>query len=638
MNAKEERSLTGFFRATIGTLCSYAYGKENRLPMSAVHSLSVIEVGVRIFTEQFIISLISNEMFGSSSPKDERLPWLCLAGVVVNLALPRIRNLLMYKVKGNIQQAITQDMVKQIYDGELNELLGQPTGKPAAIISKNYGSVQNVVPILVTDLLQVVIGTFGISVVLSSRYGGVGSVPILVLMPYLVGAVLGEIFSLLHKINNQGIMVDSFDTLLKVIKNYTIAHQYGNRDLELSKLDAALSKLDGSFQEMHRLEETTAVILGLISKLGLFGAMTYVMFCPPKPHFGPADFLLFGYFLLRSNMMLDTLPKKISDLFTGLADTHLIVDFFKSNSTIADPKNPIQLNLTRPPKVEFRNVNFSYGEGKAHLHNISFTLEPGKKLAIMGTTGSGKSTLLKLLQRFYEFTGEILINDLDIRSFRKEDLRRYFSVVAQETTLVTNSLFDSIKYGDRTASDNDVLAAARFAKLQFPRVRFFADMQQDGANFSGGEKQRANVARALLKRDSRMFLLDEPTSSLDQQTARDMCEILDQLTEDSTTIMVTHDPNAVIHADLILYMQNGRIIEEGRFDMLMRLQGAFYQQFMIQCNKLGILPQDIKPMQRAKSDENGEFISWRNRRRSALFQPANVENQTEPAPYLGHPL
>lgn len=625
---KGNASLAGFFQSTIGTLGSYVYNQENKGKMLSIHLLGLAESGIQVLLPIYAAKWLVETKLSSSPDHAEKgdptALWIGLSGLFLGLMLPRVRGLLVDSVKRNVQQKITLDMVKKVYDDELNELMGQPTGQPAAIVSKNYGSVQSVMPIMVSDILPSIIETFGISVVLSTKFGVVGTVPTLVFLPYLLTAIGGEIYSIMLKINNQSTMVEGFGKLLEVINNYTIAHQYGNLDLELGKLEKSLNKLSHSFKSVHHAEEYTAVALALITKLGMVGAMSYAYYYPPTPKFWSEDVLLFGYYILRTSFLTEMLPPKINAVFTGLIDTHMIVDFFKKETRVADSTSLEPFSLDAAPSIEFRDVGFCYGEGKMEISNINFRIKPGQKFAIMGPTGSGKSTLLKLLQRFYAYTGDILINGVDIKKLPKAQLRSYISVVSQDSNLTSDILSENIQYGDRHASEEDILTAAHFAKLDFSREQFFESGQREGSNFSGGEKQRISIARALLK-PSYLFLLDEPTSSLDQQTAKEVHDILDQLTTDVTTMMVTHDPNAVIHVDSIVYMEKGQIVEIGPFEELMQNKGPFYKQFLVQCEKLGIDHANIKPALKPQTHLTEQFSQWRfTRKQHALWKESSA--------------
>lgn len=298
----------------------------------------------------------------------------------------------------------------------------------------------------------------------------------------------------------------------------------------------------------------------------------------------------------------------------GLLDTRLISNFFDTKSSIAEPVNSKYIGMKSAPRITFENVSFSYGENKPSLSNISFTVEPKQKVAIMGSTGSGKSTLLKLLQRFYNFSGKISLDGNDITAISTEDLRSSISVVSQETGLMEGTILSNINYGDLKAQEGDILSAAKHAGLKFEKQRFFGSVQQQGSNFSGGEKQRIAIARALLKKGAHIFLLDEPTSALDHETSREVLKTLDQLTGFATTLIVTHDPNVAVNADRIVYFEHGKIVETGTYKELMDLKGSFYKQVLVQCDKLGVSVEDIKPLNKREEDEAVEYLEWRNSR------------------------
>ena len=322
------------------------------------------------------------------------------------------------------------------------------------------------------------------------------------------------------------------------------------------------------------------------------------------------DLILFIYCTFRLNSILSYLPVEIGNFYQGLLDTKLLVDFFDERPKIAEPKMPLIFKLTKAPRIEFKSVSFAYIAGKQNLRDISFVLEPGKRVAIMGSTGSGKTTILKLIQRFYDYQGQILINGMDIKLLSTKDLRGGLSVVSQETGITGKTVFKSIRYGDLQAEEREVFAAAERAGLSFERHRFFSSIQQQGADFSGGERQRISIARSLLKKEAYIFLLDEPTSALDQETSRRILESLDRETRNATTLIVTHDPNVAINADYIVYLDQGTIIERGNFEELLRLKGAFYRQILVQCEKLGIKIEDIRPINRQVKYRSSSPLSF----------------------------
>ena len=215
-------------------------------------------------------------------------------------------------------------------------------------------------------------------------------------------------------------------------------------------------------------------------------------------------------------------------------------------------------------EVEFRNVTFYYGP-KCGLRNVSFRLPPGARVGIVGTSGAGKTTILNLLMRFYDpASGQVLLDGRDIREYRIADLRRQFSVVLQEPLLFAASIAENIAYGEPSASNEEIIAAARAANSHDFICRlpegYDSKVGERGAQLSGGERQRISLARAFL-RDSPILILDEPTSSVDMKTESAIMEATDALMRGRLTIMVAHRLSTLRDCDIILVLEQGELVE-----------------------------------------------------------------------------
>jgi ATP-binding cassette subfamily B protein len=215
--------------------------------------------------------------------------------------------------------------------------------------------------------------------------------------------------------------------------------------------------------------------------------------------------------------------------------------------------------------VEFRAVSFSYEGCRSALHDVSFRVEPGTRLGIVGPTGSGKTTLVNLLTRFYDPTdGAILLDGIDLRDYRLADLRNQFAIVLQEPVLFSTSIAENIAYGRPDASREEIVEAARAAKVH----DFIATLSdgygtrvgERGMSLSGGERQRISLARAFLK-DAPILILDEPTSSVDMQTESAIVEVLGRLIEGRTTLIIAHRLSTLVHCDLRINLERGQLAD-----------------------------------------------------------------------------
>jgi len=216
-------------------------------------------------------------------------------------------------------------------------------------------------------------------------------------------------------------------------------------------------------------------------------------------------------------------------------------------------------------EFEFRDVGFTYADSGRGLSRLSFHIPAGTRVGIVGATGAGKTTLLNLLMRFYDpSSGEVLLDGVGIREFRVADLRRQFAVVLQEPVLFAASIAENIAYGKPDASDAEIVAAARAAAshefiLGLPEG-YETQAGERGSRLSGGERQRISLARAFL-RNSPIVILDEPTSSVDVHTEAAIMEATEALMAERTTFMIAHRQNALKSCDLILELDQGRLIE-----------------------------------------------------------------------------
>ena len=237
-------------------------------------------------------------------------------------------------------------------------------------------------------------------------------------------------------------------------------------------------------------------------------------------------------------------------------------------------------------RISFRNVNFSYVPGKQVLYDFNLDVEPGQKIALVGSTGSGKTTVVNLLMRFYGVdSGEILVDGVNIQQLRRDFLRKNIAIVLQDTVLFSNTIENNIKYADLNAPDEAMVNAAdmaslrRFIERQPDKYQTF--LKQAGASLSHGQRQLMAIARAVLA-DPKILILDEATSSVDTRTEKRIQDAMVRLMKNRTNLIIAHRLSTIRDADKIVVMDQGRVVETGNHEQLLAQKGKYYELYMTQ--------------------------------------------------------
>ncbi len=366
----------------------------------------------------------------------------------------------------------------------------------------------------------------------------------------------------------------AIDSLL----NYETVKYFGNEMHEERRFDRSLQGYENAAVASTVSLSAVNVGQGGIIAIGLVALMVMAGNGVVAGEMTIGDFVLVNTYLIQLYLPLNFLGFVYRTIRQSLTDMEDMFSLLVVPEEIADKPDAKPL-AAGDGEVVFDNVDFAYDERRAILKGVSFTVPPGKTVAIVGPSGAGKSTISRLLFRFYDVTGgSVRIDGQDIRDVEQLSLREAIGIVPQDTVLFNDTIYYNIAYGRTDATKQEVEEAARMARIH----DFVSDLPdgyeamvgERGLKLSGGEKQRVAIARTILKQPS-ILLFDEATSALDTHTEREIQESLREVSRDRTTLIIAHRLSTVVHADEIVVLDQGRIVERGTHSGLLETEGRY---------------------------------------------------------------
>ncbi len=323
-------------------------------------------------------------------------------------------------------------------------------------------------------------------------------------------------------------------------------------------------------------------IMNVVSNLGYVGIAILGGYLATQQTITVGDIQAFIQYVRSFTQPIQQIANISNVLQQTAAAAERVFEFLNEAEEIPDVEYPVQPEDIKG-HVVFQNVRFGYTPDEIVIKNFSADVKPGQKIAIVGPTGAGKTTMVKLLMRFYDVNeGAILIDGHNIKDFRREDLRCMFGMVLQDTWLYNDTIMENIRYGKPTASDEEVIAAAKAAHVDhFVRTQpegYNLVLNEEVTNVSQGQKQLLTIARAITLNPS-MLILDEATSSVDTRTEVLIQNAMDNLMQNRTSFLIAHRLSTIRNADLILVMDEGDIVEQGKHEELLARNGFYAELY-----------------------------------------------------------
>jgi ATP-binding cassette subfamily B protein len=503
-----------------------------------------------------------------------------------NTAFTELRDALFARVLQRAMRGVIHDVFQHLHAQSLRFHLDRRTGGLAVDIERGARSIRFLINFTLFNIGPTLLEILMVAGVLFVKYDPwFGAITLLTLAVYIVYTVLITNWRLQHRraMNEAEAAANtrSVDSLL----NYETVKYFNNERYEADRLKADLKRAeDASVQSEISLAwlnggQSFIIAVGVTAMMGLAAQGV------ANKSMTLGDLVLVNAYLIQLFIPLNFLGTVYREIRNALTDMEKLFGILHKPPEIIDTTDAKPLAIGQS-EVRFENVSFAYDPRRPILHDVSFTIPAGHKLAVVGASGAGKSTLSRLLFRFFDVTGGcIRVDGQDIRQVTQASLRKSIGIVPQDTVLFNDSLYHNIAYGRPEAPREEVLEAARAAHLD----RFIeglpdgydAIVGERGLKLSGGEKQRVAIARTILKNPP-ILVFDEATSSLDSGTEQGIQNELTRISQNRTTLVIAHRLSTVVDADEILVLENGRIVERGNHAALLAKDGRYAAMWRLQ--------------------------------------------------------
>ncbi|MDH5648140.1 MAG: ABC transporter ATP-binding protein/permease [Gammaproteobacteria bacterium] len=497
-----------------------------------------------------------------------------------------LRDIVFAKVTQNTIRRVTIRIFRHLHSLSLRFHLDRQTGGMSRDLERGAAGIRFLLNFMVFNILPTFFEIGLVAVILFAKYKFHFVATVLgTLVAYVVFTLIVTEWRMYFRRNMNEMDSKANTNAIDSLINYETVKYFNNEEYEANRYNnvmtlwqkaairnqTSLSALNGGQNTIIAIGVTLLMILA--SQGVVDGTMTI------------GDLVLVNAFLLQLYQPLHFLGFVYREIRHSLADMERMFDIANTTPEIRNKPDASELDRT-DTTIRFEQVDFSYEPKRQILFGVDFEIPAGHKVAVVGHSGSGKSTLSRLLFRFYDVTGgRVLIGGQDVRDVTQESLRAAIGIVPQDTVLFNDSIFYNIAYGNTEANEEEVIRAAKQAHIH----EFISSLPdgyktivgERGLKLSGGEKQRVAIARTLLKNPP-ILIFDEATSALDSKTEKGIQRELENIAVNHTTLVIAHRLSTVMNADQILVLDNGRIVERGTHQELLKKNGAYAHMWALQ--------------------------------------------------------
>ncbi|MCA9868043.1 MAG: ABC transporter ATP-binding protein [Anaerolineales bacterium] len=582
------------FKGTMSRLAQYLAAYKVKIILVAIFAvLSTIFtiIGPKVLgnATTAVFNGVLAEMAGTGSidfAYIERILGIMLVLYLFSALFAYLMGYIMAGVSTDITYRLRQDISQKMNRMPLSYFDKTPQGEVLSRITNDVDTVNQTLSQSLTQIITSVITVVGVLVMMLSIS------PLLTLASLLVIPISLGVVSFIIKRSQiyfreqQAYLGHVNGHVEEMFGGHRVMKAFNGEERSIAQFEEYNSTLYAAGWKSQFFSGLMMPIMGFIGNLGYVVVVVVGGYLAIGGSITVGDIQAFIQYVRQFNQPLAQLANISNVLQQTAAAAERVFAFLAEPEEVPEAAEPVTITALQG-HVEFRNVRFGYDPAKPVIKNLSAEAQPGQKVAIVGPTGAGKTTIVKLLMRFYDVDeGAILVDGYDIRDLSRADLRRSFGMVLQDTWLYNASIMENIRYGRPEATDEEVIAAAEAAHVDhfvhtLPEG-YAMEINEEVTNISQGQMQLLTIARAILA-DPKMLILDEATSSVDTRTEVLIQRAMDRLMEGRTSFIIAHRLSTIRNADLILVMQDGDIVEQGRHEELLARDSVYadlyYSQF-----------------------------------------------------------
>ncbi len=497
----------------------------------------------------------------------------------LGLAFAQFRDAIFAKVGVRAVRRSSAVVLEHLHQLSLRFHLDRKTGGLSRTIERGRNAIESLLSISLFNLFPTLLEVVLVFAILWNAFNvWFGMVALACVIVYVIFTGATTEWRLKYRRESNALDTKANTRAIDSLLNYETVKAFGNEKLEVEEYDRVMGDYERAAVRTQSSLALMNVGQAFIISVGLAALMYMAAEGRAAGTMTVGDFTLVNLYMLQLAAPLNFFGFVYRNIKQSLVDLEKMFDLMEVAPEIKDKANAPALSIGGG-EVRFENVTFAYDPRRPILKDVSFTVPPGKMVAIVGTTGSGKSTVARLLFRYYDIDGgAIRIDGQDIRDVTQDSVRGALGVVPQDTVLFNNTIRYNLSYAKPNASDADIGRAAELAHIH----HFIASLPdgyqtlvgERGLKLSGGEKQRVAIARVILK-NAPILIFDEATSALDTHTEKEIQANLREVSAGRTTLVIAHRLSTIVDADQILVLENGEIVERGNHEQLLSLNGAY---------------------------------------------------------------